>query len=102
MKIDEKIKQGYDKEIAEALAKYFKVETKKVKVKNDHTSDKHTLVTISGVDGTHPKIKMRLTELERHEDVDILNNGQEDGTVELRILDSVIEELVEKYSADHE
>lgn len=100
MKIDEKIKQGYDKEIAGALAKYFKVEPKKLKVKNDHTSDQHTLVTLSDVDGTHPKIKMRLTELERHEDVDILNNGQEDGTVELRVFDSVIEELVAKYSPD--
>lgn len=97
--IDQKIRQGFDKEIAAALAVYFKVDVAKIKVLNDETAVEYTLVTLKDVDVSHPKIKMRLMELARHKSVDILSDGKDDGVVELRFLDTIIEELTEKLKA---
>jgi hypothetical protein len=96
MIIDQKIKQGYDKQIIAAMSVYFKVPEAQISVQNDEASPKHTLLFLKNVDASKPKIKMRLSELELHQGgVDIVTNDGE--TLELRLLDTLIEELTEKY-----
>lgn len=95
--IDQQLAHGLGEELIAALSRYFKIEEEKIRIRNDETSPEHTLITLEQVRRSHPKIKLRLQELERFQRTEIYYQSDEDITdIELRIEDAVIVELSEK------
>lgn len=101
MIIDEQMAHGLGEKIIAALAKYFKLEETQIRVANDETSPEHTLVYLSEVNISHPKIKLRLQELGRHQRTEI-NVVSDDAItdIEMRIEDSIIVEITQKLTRD--
>lgn len=95
--IDGQMAHGLGSRIIDALAKYFKLEPEQITVENDGTSPEHTLVYLKQVKRSHPKIKLRLQELARHQHTEIHPQSEDEiADFTLRIEDTVIVEITEK------
>lgn len=95
--IDEQLAHGLGARIIEALAKYFKLEPTQIRVRNDNSSPEHTLIHLHQVKPSHPKIKLRLQELQRHQRTEIMVKSDDAITdIDLRIEDRVIVEITQK------
>ena len=95
--IDEQLAHGLGEQLIDALALYFKVPAEQIKVSNDETSPEHTIVNLSQIKRSAPKVKMRLQELERHLRTEVYFRSDDDVTdIELRIEDAVIVDIAEK------
>ena len=95
--IDEQLAFGLGEQLVQALAKYFKLEPTQITVSNDASSPEHTLVHLSQVKRSAPKVKLRLQELARHQRTEIHYQSEDEITnIELRIEDAIIVEIAEK------
>ncbi len=95
--IDEQLAFGLGKQLVEALAIYFKIDAGQITVSNDATSPEHTLVKLTQVKRSRPKIKMRLLELERHQRTEVNYSSDDEVTnIDLRIEDGIIVDIAKK------
>ena len=98
--LDEKIKQGFDKEIRQAIAFHLKIPELSVKVSNDESSLEHTLIHLFDIDPWQTRIKLRLQEMERHKGAHLHYLGEEAPmNMMIRIEDEALGILYEKIAA---
>ncbi len=95
--IDEQLAHGLGEQLIDALAIYFKIPAEQIKVSNDETSPEHTIVNLTQIKRSAPKVKLRLQELERHLRTEVYFSSDSDITdIELRIEDAVIVDIAQK------
>jgi|GEM_PF-3651748 len=94
--IDEKINNGYDKKIVEAVSLYMRVPKEVIEVENDLNDPEYTLVFLKNVDTNAPRMRLGIHELGRHEGARIEVTGEgKQRQVRIQIEDANIEAITE-------